>query len=804
MKILERHRAIAASVTATLALALIPATSGAAVANTAPSTDEPTLSGVRAATRPACWVKVKLPPNSGRGRLTDLVRVGRTTWAFGVAPGVSSARPTALRNSGGGWRATQVPLRGVSGLMGGDAEKGGATWAVGFRRPGVSMQPISMRWRNGRWVNVRVPDPPGPGASLADVEVLPSGRAWAVGTRLQGGRTRPYVVRWAGRWQRFEPKISAREAGLAAVTSDPGDRIWAVGWQLKAGGSKPLILRRSGAGWKTLDTSGLVDGQAVLTDIDFASADTAYASGFEMPTESVRYVPLLLRWNGTTWSRMALPWDGSMSALLHGVATGPKGALLLTGVRLALNGGRNRAFYARFQDRSWTVRLAPLNKSHNSELTDGEWIRGRPLAVGANATKSVLLKGCRNVAATSVRSSPPTTSTRTTTPKRLTAQRNAAVKPAKRVRFRDVAAKKGIREVTESWGLVAADFNGDGWTDVFLGRHNRLKPKLMMGGKKGFSRAGSKAFRLRDRHGCAAGDVNADGKPDLYCSIGANRGSNMTSNELWLKPGTRNRKQVTADYGVIDPFGRGRVATFFYLDDDPYPELYVANEPERVDGMPGFNRLYLNDGGTRYLSAPEQGADHSMGGSCATAGDIDGDGDEDLLVCASEGWGGLPAGVRVFRNVDGKLRHATKAVGLNPIHDVDIVVADFDGDGKADDVAQLGTGILRVSIGTKGGQKRVYQRSVSAGVGLAAGDVNADGRADLYVLRGGIGNKPDLLLLNRRKGRKFVSQRIPQTRVGVADDVVALDHDRNGLDDFLVTNGWQSRGPVQLIASFRR
>ncbi|MFV2064844.1 MAG: hypothetical protein ACC726_15235, partial [Chloroflexota bacterium] len=43
-----------------------------------------------------------------------------------------------------------------------------------------------------------------------------------------------------------------------------------------------------------------------------------------------------------------------------------------------------------------------------------------------------------------------------------------------------------------------------------------------------------------------------------------------------------------------------------------------------------------------------------------------------------------------------------------------------------------------------------------------------------------------------------------QTPTGVADDVVTLDYDRNGLDDFLVTNGWQSQGPAQLIASFRR
>jgi hypothetical protein len=109
-----------------------------------------------------------------------------------------------------------------------------------------------------------------------------------------------------------------------------------------------------------------------------------------------------------------------------------------------------------------------------------------------------------------------------------------------------------------------------------------------------------------------------------------------------------------------------------------------------------------------------------------------------------------------------------------------------------------------VSVGSPDGQTLVYRLRVTFGVNLAAGDVDGDGRQDLYVQRGGSGNQPDLLLVNRRQGRAWVSQRIPQTRAGLADDVVALDHDRNGLDDFFVTNGRMSRGPVQLIAAYRR
>jgi hypothetical protein len=48
------------------------------------------------------------------------------------------------------------------------------------------------------------------------------------------------------------------------------------------------------------------------------------------------------------------------------------------------------------------------------------------------------------------------------------------------------------------------------------------------------------------------------------------------------------------------------------------------------------------------------------------------------------------------------------------------------------------------------------------------------------------------------------SAAIPSTRSGSVDDVVTIDHDRDGLDDFLVLNGRFFAGPVQLIAAVRR
>jgi hypothetical protein len=612
----------------------------------------------------------------------------------------------------------------------------------------------------------------------------------------------------------------------------------------------PWIVRRHADRWVADAVVRLPNGQAVLTDVDVASDGRAWAVGYSLPAGQSITSPLLLAWNGRSWEPVTLPWSDQASVLLHGVAAGPDGALLVSGARLARNNGRNRAFVARFQDGTWMPGLAPAPRYHNSELTDAGWARSRPKAVGATATRSMHLRGCLRPAtprprptdpslsalapspaaidvptptlapsATSVDPSPaavdePTPATalsrspsgvviapRITTETPLAPARA----PAKRIRFRDVARRSGVFEVSETWGLISADFDGDGRADVFMGRHNRLRPRLLLGGRHGrFSRTPVAALRLRDRHGCATGDVDADGRPDLFCSIGANRGTNMTSNELWLAIGTRDRRQRTGHLGLNDPLGRGRTAVFFHLDHDPYPELFVGNEPQRSDALPSVDRLYLNDGGQRFIPAPDQGVEHSMGGICATAGDVDGDGDEDLLVCTTEAWAGLRRGLRVFRNDGGRLTHATQELGIVPIGDVDAVLADFDGDGVAHDLAQLGPAGLRVGIGGRAGQIVVHRRPIRYGVNLAAGDVNGDGRADLYVQRGGSRNHPDLLLLNRRAGRAWRSRAIPQVRSGLADDVVSLDHDQNGLADFLVTNGRMATGPVQLIASYRR
>ncbi len=60
------------------------------------------------------------------------------------------------------------------------------------------------------------------------------------------------------------------------------------------------------------------------------------------------------------------------------------------------------------------------------------------------------------------------------------------------------------------------------------------------------------------------------------------------------------------------------------------------------------------------------------------------------------------------------------------------------------------------------------------------------------------------MLVNRGDGKVWSSLVVPQVSSGAGDDAYAIDHDDNGLDDFLVLNGHNVRGPIQLIAFYPR
>jgi glucose/arabinose dehydrogenase len=124
------------------------------------------------------------------------------------------------------------------------------------------------------------------------------------------------------------------------------------------------------------------------------------------------------------------------------------------------------------------------------------------------------------------------------------------------------------------------------------------------------------------------------------------------------------------------------------------------------------------------------------GGVYVAAGDLDGDGRADIIVGA--GAGGGPH-VKAFSGATGAEIRSFFAYSSAFTGGVTVAAGDVDHDGKADIVTGAGPGggpHVRVFSGANGSQiwsLMAFNPSFTGGVYVAAGDVNADGHADIIV-----------------------------------------------------------------------
>ena len=264
--------------------------------------------------------------------------------------------------------------------------------------------------------------------------------------------------------------------------------------------------------------------------------------------------------------------------------------------------------------------------------------------------------------------------------------------------------------------------------------------------------------------GVALVDVDGDGDLDAYLTNG---GTGQESNgaapadALFLNDGAGHFTDGTEAAGLGDRLWSYGVTAADY-DGDGDADLYVTNH--------GPNRLYRNDGGTFVDVASELGVADARWSTGARFFDFDRDGDLDLYVAnhiafdrasvAAQGlredyfdlevyYGPLgldPAPDALYRQEsDGTFTDVSLESGIaaRPLFAFQVVTFDWDRDGWPDlyvandstpnvlwhnrrdgtfeDVA-LGCGVALSSAG-----------SPQAGMGVAVGDFDGDGREDLYV-----------------------------------------------------------------------
>jgi hypothetical protein len=372
----------------------------------------------------------------------------------------------------------------------------------------------------------------------------------------------------------------------------------------------------------------------------------------------------------------------------------------------------------------------------------------------------------------------------------------------------DRASGAGIAQVSISYGTYVRDFDRDGDKDFLYNRHAGSPMRLYVNNGSGHFSLRSTAFPVNDRHDCVWAPLDKVARPDLYCVVGASGGRLTKANELWLQRSDGSFRSVPGAWGATDPYGRGREPALFDFNNDGLLDLFVGNHYPRTDGRATPNRFYVQRTRGSFSLAPGYDINRQIGGQCAEPSDFDRDGFTDLMVCAY----GQSGGLKLYRNISGReFRNVAPARGINGQW-CDAMWVHLNGDRRPD-LTMMSRAWFQVMLQRKDGRFiRVYQRSMrnagcrfgAGGDKIAAGDVNRDGAADLYVLYSGYQqgnyNLPDVFLVNNGGGRGYTTASIPQTRAGSGFSVASIQADRDRPIEFLVTNGRGTfQGPLQLI-----
>jgi hypothetical protein len=370
-----------------------------------------------------------------------------------------------------------------------------------------------------------------------------------------------------------------------------------------------------------------------------------------------------------------------------------------------------------------------------------------------------------------------------------------------RVTFTDVAKAAGLvhpsiyggtdrkRFIVETNGCGTAflDYDNDGWIDALVLSGTRLAAGARVDSRDDRDRAPSRLYRNRHdgtfedatararltkigwASSVCAGDYDNDGFVDLFVTY-------YGANVLYRNRGDGTFEDATVKAGLPSESIRwGSGCTFVDYDRDGKLDLFVANylkfdlatapEPGTgpnctwkgvavncgPKGLPtDTNLLYHNDGNGRFTDVSSaSGVDRVAGrySMTAVAADFDGDGWSDIYVASDS-----TAAILYRNNHDGTFSDVAIPSGAaysengSPQAGMGVAVGDYDGDGRldlfkthfADDIPALYHNLgnfLFEDVATRSGLA-VENRYVEWGAGMP--DFDLDGRPDIFYVTGNV------------------------------------------------------------------
>jgi hypothetical protein len=322
-----------------------------------------------------------------------------------------------------------------------------------------------------------------------------------------------------------------------------------------------------------------------------------------------------------------------------------------------------------------------------------------------------------------------------------------------------------FKNMAHDWGVdgnfgyakaaVFADFNNDGWQDLYVACLNQDNKLFMNRGKSSDGKV--KFENIADKAGVTKPfrtfpaltfDFNNDGYEDIFCTsfpteklsvvgeeaalemVGKNSGTERA--RLYKNNGNETFSDVTKDYGLNKMiFAMG--FNFGDLDNDGWLDVYAGTGAFEFNSLVP-NRVFKNMAGERFAEITHgSGIGHLQKGHGIAFGDLDNDGDQDIYTTM----GGA---------VEGDNAH--NALFANPNHGNHWLALQLQGKSVARD-AHNSRVLIRCK---KGNQSQTYYLTVGSGgsfgansLQVEAGIGNFDHIEELEIWWGGNPKKKEII-----------------------------------------------------------